>query len=132
MAYIRLTEEGSQVYVFMSSDHHCLTCLSCSLTPEGNGEFLARTTAEMITHLERHKEAGQMVPDVAFERLHRDAAQNDLDMQANPLTPSRQVSSPGRWGSSAPMGQGVGHRIKIAPDVRGNRSADSGSRGPKG
>jgi hypothetical protein len=82
VAYIRWTEEGSQVYVIMASDHHWLTCLSCSLTPEGNGEFLAGTTAEMIAHLEQHKEAGQIVPDTAFERLRRDAAQNDLDMEA--------------------------------------------------
>lgn len=83
MAYIRLNEEGSQVYVLMTSEHHCLSCLSCSLTPEGNGEFLTRTTAEMIGHLERHREAGSLVPDVAFERLRRDAAQNDLEMQTS-------------------------------------------------
>lgn len=81
VAYIRLTEEGSQVYVLMTSEDHCLSCLSCSLTPEGNGEFLARTTAEMIVHLERHRQAGSVVPDVAFARLRRDAAQNDLEMQ---------------------------------------------------
>ncbi len=80
MAYIRWTEEGSQVYVIMATGYR-LTCLSCSLTPEGNGEFLAGTTAEMTAHLQRHKEGGQTVPDVAFERLRRDAAQNDLDMQ---------------------------------------------------
>jgi len=83
VAYIRWTEEGSQVYVIMASDQVCLTCLSCSLSPEGNGKFLARTTAEMIAHLEQHKEAGQIVPDVAFERLRRDAAQNDLDMESS-------------------------------------------------
>lgn len=81
VAYIRLTEFGSQVYVFMSNDHHCLTCLSCPLIPDGNGEFLARTTAEMLTHLDRHKAAGNVVPDVAFERLRRDEAQNDQDME---------------------------------------------------
>lgn len=83
MAYIRWTEEGSEVYVIMASSHNCLTCLSCSLTPEGNGEFLAGTTALMIAHLEEHKTAGRRVPDVAFERLRRDAAQNDLHMQAS-------------------------------------------------
>jgi hypothetical protein len=76
VAYIRWTEEGSHVYVIMAGDQLCLTCLRCSLSPEGNGEFLARTTVEMIAHLEQHRDAGQIVPDVAFERLRRDAAQN--------------------------------------------------------
>ncbi len=83
VAYVRLTEEGSQVYVLMANDYRCLSCVGCSLTPEGNGEYLARSTADMIAHLERHKEAGSIVPGVTFERPRRNAAQNDLDMQTS-------------------------------------------------
>jgi hypothetical protein len=83
VAYIRLTEEGSQVYVYMSGEHNCLTCLNCTLLPEDQLEFLARTTAQMVAHLKEHRAAGETVPDVAFERLERDAAQNDLEMRSS-------------------------------------------------
>ena len=80
MAYIRLTEEGSQVYVYMSGEHNCLTCLNCTLVPPQEDEFLARRTADMIAHLTQHREASETVPEVAFERLRRDAVQNDREM----------------------------------------------------
>jgi len=81
VTYVRLTQEGSPVYVFMSGEDQCLTCLSCSLTREED-QFLARTTADMVAHLKTHREAGHTVPDVAFERLERDAVKNDLEMRS--------------------------------------------------
>lgn len=57
----------SDVYVY-----HCVTggisCCRCALTP-GVFEFKASDEREMITHLERHRAAGHLVPDKAFHEL---------------------------------------------------------------
>lgn len=62
MAYARFSD--CDVYVFLSVSGH-LECCMCSLGPD----LLAPNTAEMLAHLQRHREAGHDVPDEVFEEL---------------------------------------------------------------
>ena len=74
MSYARFS--WCDVYVFVSVEGH-LDCCGCSLPP---GWFEADTTAEMLDHLQKHREAGHDVPDEVFDALRADAAVNDADM----------------------------------------------------
>lgn len=64
MSYCRNNGRDSDVYVIASGGG-----LECFCDP-----FFCLEPATMITHLERHRERGDKVPDYAFERLHEEAA----------------------------------------------------------
>ena len=76
MAYARFVE-GSDVYVYLASGEQTLVCVRCSLRPGEAPVFYARTTAQMIDHLNKHRAAGQLVPDDAYSTLRRDQVEND-------------------------------------------------------
>lgn len=74
MSYARFAED-SDVYVFLSCDGH-LECCSCNLKRGGQCASF-KTTAEMLTHLYEHRQAGHDVPPAALERLQVEQAEND-------------------------------------------------------
>lgn len=73
MSYVRLGEEGSDVYVFLSC-YGRLECCGCCLF--GITAFTT-TTAAMFEHLREHRRAGHVVPDSTFERLDADAEEDN-------------------------------------------------------
>lgn len=71
MSYCRLTPD-SDVYVYRSSAGY--VCHDCTLSGrkfiiEATGEVILTTPAEMIAHLELHREAGDRVPQYAMDEL---------------------------------------------------------------
>lgn len=57
MSYARFGQDGSDVYIFMSTGGW-LECCWCSL-----GEtFEASSTAEMLAHIDEHRSVGDFVP----------------------------------------------------------------------
>ena len=63
MSYCRFAWDGSDVYVFESSQG--IECCGCRL-----GEtFVTSMPEEMIQHLAQHRRAGHYVPDYAVEGL---------------------------------------------------------------
>lgn len=69
MSYARWGEDGSHVYVFGTGE--ALVCMSCTLALPA-GSFSTAYPAEMIAHLEKHRAAGHVVPERAFERLRNE------------------------------------------------------------
>jgi hypothetical protein len=76
----------SDVYVFYDVKGG-ITCMLCQFMPTSevqgspferlNGaiyhtDYITDSRAEMIEHLRRHREAGDRVPDYAFEKLEED------------------------------------------------------------
>lgn len=70
MAYARFGED-SDVYVFMST--RGLECLRCDLSPPA---FVGSSTDEMITHLAKHREAGDRMPPGIEDDLREDDEEN--------------------------------------------------------
>lgn len=72
MSYARYGED-SQCYVIGTSTH--FECLGCRITgevfPDGKryGQFLTKKAADMVAHLEEHREQGWVVPQYAIDRL---------------------------------------------------------------
>ncbi len=72
MSYARWGEEGSAVYVFGTG--HGIVCMHCKLAPFEE-DYAVKSPAEMLAHLERHRQKGDVVPERAFERLREEAKQ---------------------------------------------------------
>ena len=66
MSIIRFGEQESEVYVYLSTQGW--ECCGCWFVREG---FKAppRTREEMMRHLELHRLTGDVVPEIAFQRL---------------------------------------------------------------
>jgi hypothetical protein len=76
MAYARFQADHSDVYV-LEDVRGFMCCMRCALNDRR--ETRTNTRSEMIAHLEAHLQAGQKVPDYAFEDLKADiAAEGDL------------------------------------------------------
>ena len=73
MSYCRFLE--GDVYVFMSVGGH-LECCACILDIEDWHSFEAKSTQEMIDHLEEHKKVGHFVPWGVVEHLWDDDKEN--------------------------------------------------------
>lgn len=77
MSYCRFGWDGSNVYVYETTDGkiECCCCALClSPRPEnllGVECFIADSPAEMIAHLEKHREARHNVPQYAIAELRR-------------------------------------------------------------
>ena len=71
MSYVRFTEAGSHVYVFLSV-HGSLECCGCSLAEDGIATNV-KTVGEMLAHLDAHRAAGDVVPRFVDERIRDDA-----------------------------------------------------------
>lgn len=86
MSYARFGWGGSDVYVTLDL-HGSLRCHSCALMPEVpsppalvpgfHESFDAFTTADMLAHLDAHREAGYRVLNETFDELRADADEND-------------------------------------------------------
>lgn len=74
MSYARFGEEGSSVYVYMHVEGW-LECCWCDLIRDA-ACFEARSTAEMVEHLRKHEEAGDVVPPGVIAELEADDAEN--------------------------------------------------------
>jgi hypothetical protein len=61
----------SDVYVYRSDEG--LICFGCALA-EDSAEFMTDSRSEMLNHLRRHVELGQLVPPRAFARLSEELA----------------------------------------------------------
>ena len=68
MSYARWGEGGSSVYVFGSG--RCIICMDCTLD---DGRNPAETPADMLAHLQAHRDRGDVVPERAFERLREES-----------------------------------------------------------
>lgn len=78
MSYARFSY--ADVYVFLSVYGH-LYCCGCWLSKADESvpdRFL--TTADMLAHLDKHRAAGHDVPEETYDRLRKDAAENDAWM----------------------------------------------------
>jgi hypothetical protein len=74
VAYARFGDE-SDVYVFLAD---YLVCQKCCLTEDGEyHQFHARTTAQMVRHLDAHLSAGHRVPPEAIAGLLAGEAETD-------------------------------------------------------
>lgn len=71
MSYIRFTEQDSDVYVFYGANGY--ECCGCKLT----GTAVFEDPEDMQAHLLLHREAGHIVPDVAFRRLEQDRLEQE-------------------------------------------------------
>jgi hypothetical protein len=74
MSYCRFLE--GDVYVFMHVGGHleCCACFLGEMDPWGS--FQAKSTQEMVDHLEKHKAAGHYVPERVFSDLWADDKEN--------------------------------------------------------
>ena len=78
MSYVRWGEEGSDVYVYEHVEG--LLICGCDFFV---GSFGTRTVYEMVWHLERHRQAGHVVPARVFSALTRNkVAGLDEDLAA--------------------------------------------------
>lgn len=89
MSYARFGSGGSDVYIYQHVGGF-IECCACSLAEPEEGEDVGfaelQTGREAIEHLERHREAGDTVPDNAFEFIRH--FHPDLDAQIEPyITP---------------------------------------------
>lgn len=80
MSYSRFIP--NDVYVFLNAGSGNLDCCGCSLIAmdaplemEG-ASFSARSTQEMIDHLEEHKKLNHRMPEDIYDRLREDDAEN--------------------------------------------------------
>lgn len=74
MSYCRFLE--ADVYVFMHVGGH-LECCACFLGErEPWGSFQAKSTQEMVDHLEKHTAAGHFIPGHVVPDLWADDAEN--------------------------------------------------------
>ena len=69
MSYVRFGEDGSDVYVYCSV-LGSFVCDYCLL--ENRRGFSSFTRSGMIAHLQKHIEAGHVVPSEAIERLQEE------------------------------------------------------------
>lgn len=69
MSYCRFGE--ADVYVFFSAQGH-LECCGCSLS----SDWSYHSTADMLAHLQAHRDAGDQVPRWVDEALRADDAKN--------------------------------------------------------
>lgn len=83
MSYCRFAQKVNQwdlppsdLYVYLDIGGYLLCC-GCKLT---KGGFAAKTTAEMILHIEQHKLAGHIVRDNVIPMLVADQEENDAWM----------------------------------------------------
>lgn len=74
MSYCRLSDPNCDVYIYVDSNDH-FHCCGCPLAVGDDFEFAAPTRAEMLTHMQKHVEAGQRVPARAFERMRAEIAE---------------------------------------------------------
>lgn len=77
MAYARFGRD-SDVYVFLSTQGG-LECCRCDLLRESES-YIAKSTSEMLTHLEQHRSQGHRVPEDCVTDLKADAVENDADI----------------------------------------------------
>jgi hypothetical protein len=79
MSYVKFDEEESSVYLFGGvmnpppDDTHVIVCWLCLLNKPY--EFQSRdfeTKQAALDHLEEHRQAGHVVPQVAFDRIEED------------------------------------------------------------
>lgn len=70
MSYARFS--NADVYVYLDCGGY-LCCCGCLI----EGFFGAKTTADMLEHLEEHKKVGHDVPDFCIEGLKEDQKEND-------------------------------------------------------
>ncbi|MFD4474624.1 hypothetical protein ACFWPU_00705 [Streptomyces sp. NPDC058471] len=77
MSYARFGEGGSDVYVYMHVWRH-LECCWCRLVADERpfASFKARSTQEMVDHLQEHVDAGDDVPSHVIPELLADDAEN--------------------------------------------------------
>ena len=75
MSYCRFLE--GDVYIFFSGERE-LECCACALDPlqEPWGFFKAKSTQEMVDHLEEHKKVGHFIPWGVVEHLWDDDKEN--------------------------------------------------------
>lgn len=66
----------ADVYVFYDIAGG-ITCCACSLQKKDWSSFNCATNDEMIAHLKQHVEAGDYVPQHAFDRLEEDKEDPD-------------------------------------------------------
>lgn len=64
MSYCRFAWGGSEVYVYVSREG--IECCGCNLE---RSDLVTRSATEMIEHLNKHRAAGQVVPQEALDRL---------------------------------------------------------------
>lgn len=74
MAYCRIGEQGSDVYLWRGDRLYCSGCLL-----NYGGETVISNRLSALKHLERHRDAGHTVPEAAFSRLRGEINAEDGD-----------------------------------------------------
>jgi len=73
VSYCRVGDD-SDVYLIRALAGK-VECIACRL--EGPRGFVAKSERAMLAHLRKHLQAGQKVPQRAFDRLNLEAAERD-------------------------------------------------------
>ena len=70
MSYSKFQKGVSDVYVILDSNdyYQCIGCLRSDLEEDADW-FSTDKPEKMLTHLHRHRQNGDLVPDSAFKRL---------------------------------------------------------------
>jgi hypothetical protein len=84
---------GADAYIFESSGGW-IECCGCSLAEidddEVFGFFHANTAREMLEHMDKHREAGDYIPERAYDGIKADNP--DLDKQIEKYVPKRKTN----------------------------------------
>lgn len=91
MSYCRFLEADAYIYEHVSG---WIECCGCSLEDPEAGEdfgfFRAKTAGEMLAHIEKHREAGDSIPQYTDERIKVDHP--DLDKEIEPWVEPPEVA----------------------------------------
>ena len=75
MSYARFGWDGSDVYIFLDVGGF-INCCGCQFGNDGFGSYHAYSTEDMITHLWKHQNDGDHVPEDVFDNLWLDHEDN--------------------------------------------------------
>lgn len=101
MAFVRFGEQGSDVYVYESTEGG-FECCRCDLV---GGSFVAADQAGMVAHLLAHRAAGGTVPQLALDALRAEIEQAAASAEADGSLPSpRETSGEGPGEGRAAIG----------------------------
>jgi hypothetical protein len=78
MSYCRFGQDDSDIYLF---DHVAgyFECCGCSLGKDGMSTQMS-TIPEVLRHLNKHIEKGDLVPEYAFDRLVEEAVEEIIEI----------------------------------------------------
>lgn len=93
MSYARWSST-SEVYVYLDGAGQYICC-DCGLAPAPR--FIAPSALRMIDHLQEHRDAGDLVPESAFERLLKETEDQLTEPESRPEAPKDRMLQWFKW-----------------------------------